>query len=255
MFRRQTLWLTGLSVVLCSALAWWSWNSPLSRAPEVASGASDAAVTLISAPAEDTDKDQAKKASTTTKRKKKVTGKKEDGEVEYNKLTPAEAHILLHKGTERPFTGEYTELKEPGTYICRRCNAPLYHSDTKFESHCGWPSFDDAIKGAVTQRLETDGTGRTEIICNNCGGHLGHVFLGEGYTLKNTRHCVNSKSMRFIAQGKPLPEVIKPKSKDAKEEKDSGKTSERVEGAAADNNQDSAKRDESKPTGASKRGT
>lgn len=255
MFRRQTLWLTGLAVVLCAGLAWWSWKSPLSRNSEVAVGATDAEVTLIGAPAEDSKKDQADRTSTTTKRKKKVTGKKEDGEVEYNKLTPAEAHILLHKGTERPFTGEYTETKEPGTYICRRCNAALYHSDTKFESHCGWPSFDDAIKGAVTRRLETDGTGRMEIICNNCGGHLGHVFFGEGYTFKNTRHCVNSKSMRFIAQGKPLPEVIKSKSKDAKEDQDAEKTSEPAAADSPESSQDSAKSEGAKPTGAAKPGT
>jgi len=126
----------------------------------------------------------------------------------YNKLTDFETHVLVNKGTERAFTGEYTDTKDPGTYVCRRCNAPLYTSDTKFESHCGWPSFDDEIKGAVERKMDVDGF-RTEILCANCGGHLGHVFIGEGYTRKNTRHCVNSVSMRFFKKGAELPAVVK----------------------------------------------
>ncbi len=118
----------------------------------------------------------------------------------YNELTTAERHIIEDKGTERPFTGEYDDFYESGTYICRRCNAELYRSDAKFDGHCGWPAFDDEIPGAVKRLPDPDGM-RVEIECANCGGHLGHVFTGEGFTLKNTRHCVNSLSMKFVPQG------------------------------------------------------
>ncbi|HZH54660.1 MAG TPA: methionine-R-sulfoxide reductase [Sphingobacteriaceae bacterium] len=116
----------------------------------------------------------------------------------YNTLTADEAYILLNKGTERPFTGALLDVKEAGTYICKQCDSPLYRSDDKFDAHCGWPSFDDEIKGAIRRKTDADGH-RTEILCANCGGHLGHVFEGEGFTPKNTRHCVNSRSMKFVS--------------------------------------------------------
>ena len=113
------------------------------------------------------------------------------------KLTKEEESVIVNKSTEMPFTGRYFAFWERGTYICKRCGAPLYRSESKFEANCGWPSFDDEIPGTVKRLPDPDGV-RTEIQCAKCGAHLGHVFLGEGFTKKNTRHCVNSISMDFV---------------------------------------------------------
>ena len=119
--------------------------------------------------------------------------------MKYNELTQNEKYVIEQKGTEYPFSGIYNDFYEKGTYICKKCNAPLYKSDDKFKSGCGWPSFDDEIEGANKKVIDKDGR-RIEILCAKCGAHLGHVFEGEGFTQKNTRHCVNSISLNFIKE-------------------------------------------------------
>lgn len=116
---------------------------------------------------------------------------------QWNELTPEESFIIVNKGTENPFSGKYNEFQEDGVYLCKRCEQPLYQSKDKFSSNCGWPSFEDEIQGAIEKRKDTDGM-RIEILCKNCGAHLGHVFYGEQMTIKNTRHCVNSLALMFV---------------------------------------------------------
>jgi peptide methionine sulfoxide reductase msrA/msrB len=120
--------------------------------------------------------------------------------MKYKQLTPDEERVIVHKGTEAPFTGKYEKFNETGTYTCKRCGTALYKSDSKFDANCGWPAFDDEIAGAVKRTTDADGM-RTEITCASCGGHLGHVFMGEGFTETNTRHCVNSVSLDFVPAG------------------------------------------------------
>ncbi len=127
----------------------------------------------------------------------------------YSRLSEAEKRIIESKGTEAPFSGEYDDFYLPGTFICRRCNSPLFSSKAKFEADCGWPAFDDNFPDAVKRIPDPDGY-RVEIECSHCGAHLGHVFEGENFTDKNTRHCVNSLSIKFIAEGKQLPSVLEP---------------------------------------------
>ena len=115
----------------------------------------------------------------------------------YNSLTSEERYVIESKGTERPFTGEYDDFYKEGTYVCRKCDAEVYRSVDKFDAHCGWPAFDKEVEGAVKHLSDPDGM-RIEVECANCGGHLGHVFMGEGLTETNARHCINSISMKFV---------------------------------------------------------
>ena len=123
-----------------------------------------------------------------------------DNNKKFNELTSEESYVIERKGTERPYTGEYDEHYTKGTYVCKKCDSPLYSSEAKFKSGCGWPAFDDIVEGAVKRIPDAHGR-RIEIVCNNCDGHLGHVFEGERMTSKNTRHCVNSISLKFIKDG------------------------------------------------------
>lgn len=125
----------------------------------------------------------------------------------YNQLTAQEVDIIKNKGTEIPFTGEYDNFYQEGTFICRQCNSPLFSSKSKFDAGCGWPSFDDNFPGAVL-RIPDQHSNRIEIQCGHCRGHLGHVFEGEGFTKTDTRHCVNSLSIRFISGSQKLPPVL-----------------------------------------------
>ena len=127
----------------------------------------------------------------------------------YNKLTRPETHVIDNKGTERPFTGEYDAFYKEGVYVCRKCSNPLFESKAKFDAHCGWPAFDEHFEGAVKWDDHGLPFMGKEITCANCGGHLGHVFEGEKLTEKDTRHCVNSLSIKFIPKGERLPKVLK----------------------------------------------
>lgn len=125
----------------------------------------------------------------------------------YNILTAEERKVIEDKGTEAPFTGEYDNFYEEGTFICKRCNSPLFSSKSKFDAGCGWPAFDEDYPKALKRKPDADGI-RTEILCSHCDAHLGHVFVGEKYTSKDTRHCVNSIAIKFVPNGETLPKIL-----------------------------------------------
>ena len=127
--------------------------------------------------------------------------------MKYNNLSPEEKSVIDDKQTERPFTGEYDDFYKEGTFVCKKCNSPLFSSKSKFDAHCGWPAFDSNYPNAIKRIPDEDGQ-RVEIQCANCSAHLGHVFEGEHFTDTNIRHCVNSLSIRFIAEGQKLPRII-----------------------------------------------
>jgi peptide-methionine (R)-S-oxide reductase len=200
-FARSLLLLVALVPIGCGA--------PVQRhaaEPAVAAAASEP-VAPAASPATQTSTDAPPTDPTSTDPTSMPTPQPTDPA--YNPLTSKEAYVILQKGTERAGTGEFTDHEAEGTYVCRQCNAALYRSADKFHSGCGWPSFDAEIAGAVERHDDSShGMERIEIVCANCKGHLGHVFHGERMTDKNTRHCVNSISMRFVAAGQDLPPPI-----------------------------------------------
>ena len=202
----------GCGIAAIAALGWFiGVDEKLSTTPLEQDG-----LTLVAAPSEQPDDESSESTnqdakSVSDKKPEKIdhTKKQEVKWVDkYNPLSQAAAYVLKRKGTQPRSNGGDTNTTDKGTYVCRQCNAKLYYSTDKFKSHCGWPSFDDEIDGAVKRHLDADGY-RVESVCANCDGHLGHVFEGEQLTEKNTRHCVNTISMVLVPADEPLPPVLK----------------------------------------------